>query len=282
MGNVLNHFDKARLEKDLRDDKARRDKALRELEALKQQKLNEVQIERTKAENEVEIERTKAAAGPELEKLRQATLKAVTDSKIMAMNEENRLKEHEAKLKKQEQQWEQEALERNSAIMEMRAKYEAEYKSKRQEEESALNKRHVEDQITIETARLNAEESLAAMRATVARANELEAETIRRQKQLDADLEIAREKEMAGIRNEEIKTTAAQFGSLIGKLAIPAPNYSGVHTLVLGTEGNRPGDMIATLLVDMLSRLAGTIEPQGKTIMKTQEKADARSDSVQC
>ncbi len=237
LGQVVEYFDRMRREQDLRD-----------LEARRQKGLNDVSIERTRAENEVAIERTKAEAGPELERLRQKTLIAQTTSKISAQDEENRLKAHEAELRKQEQQWEREAIERNSDLMEMRAQYEAAYKTRRQVEELELHQ-----------SRLEAEKTLAGMRAEVARATEVEAEAIRRQKQLDAELEIAQARQLATIRADELAQTAQHFGVLVEKIPMPIPDYTGIHTLILGSQDGKSSDLAPALLMDLLNRFVDAL-----------------------
>jgi hypothetical protein len=232
MGMVVEYFDKARREQDERD-----------LEAHRQKGMNDVSIERTRAENEVAIERTKAEAGPELERLRQQTFIEQTTSKIRAQDEEHRLKAHEAELRRQEQQWESEAIKRNSDLMELRAQYESAYKERRLNEEREFQQ-----------ARLEAERNQAGMKAEIAQATEMELETVRRQKQLDVDLQIAQDRRLMEIRTEEMAQMAQYVGTLFEKISLPVPDYAGVHTLILGADGSKSGDLFATLLMELLSR----------------------------
>jgi hypothetical protein len=239
LGQVVDYFDMAQ-----------REQAVRDVEARRQQGLNDVAIERTKAENEVAIERTRAEAGPELEKLRRTTLIEQTTSKIRALDEENRLKAHEAELRKQEQLWESEAIKRNNDLMEMRAQYEAAYKRRRQDED-----------IDLRTSRLEARKSLAGKKAELLTATVAEQEIIRREKQLDAELEIERERQLMAIRADEFAKMSQYVGALLEKVEIPVPNYGNVHTLVLGANGNQSSDLMTTLLMELLNRFVDGLGP---------------------
>ena len=248
LGRIVDYFDKARREMDLRD-----------LEARRQQKLNEVEIERTKAQNDVEIERIKASAGPELEKLRQASLVAQTASKIAARDQENALKAHEAKLRKDEQKWEYEAIQNNNEVLEVRAKYEADYKQKRLQEETDQKKKSQQDSLALEESRLIQEKKLAGMRADVTAATAKETDWNRQQKRLDIQLELEREKGLSSLRAEEKEQVASQILALAGKITLPSPDYSGVHTLFLGKEEHKTADRMADLLLLLLERVSGEL-----------------------
>ncbi len=238
LGNEVKFFEKAHQERQERD-----------LEAQRQAKLQEIEVDKIRAEKDLEIERIKSTAGPELERLRRETLKAQTDSKNFARDQENRIREHDAQLKEQEQQWEKGSIIRNGAIMEMRAHYEAEHKKKRHEEEVALEK-----------ARLEEEKNLAAMRTEVILAKEMELSALREEKRLDMQLALEQDQAAADLRIKEATEKFTHLTALIEKIKIPVSDYSHVKTLFLNSGENKPGDMIAGLLVELMQKMINGAE----------------------
>ncbi|NQT13475.1 MAG: hypothetical protein HQ582_12040 [Planctomycetes bacterium] len=259
-------------------DQARREKRNRELEVQIEIKRTEAEntacIKKLEAENEVEIERTKAEAGPLLEQLRQKTIVEKNNTTIREQQELYRVKAEEEKGKEQEAEWQKEAIERNSAIKEMNARYQAEYNERRLDEEMALNKRQQDDELALQKTRLEEEKNLAAARAEVTKAKKEEAEMLREKKRLDMELELEREKKLAELRADEMTKIAAQLGVVVERIKMPVPDYSNVHTLLLGSQDNKAGDMVATLLMDLLNRFA-----DGVTSLR-QTNGSQREDEV--
>lgn len=191
------------------------------LETLRQRELIEAETERAKAETE----RKRVEA-------QQQIAIARADKRIVELEQENRVAARQSQLQDEESRWQQAAQERNAAIKESGAAYEFAYKGKRLDEELALAQKALQ----------------------IAKTKDEEETALRERKRLDIELELEREKRAADIRVLEKAGMLTPIGALFEKAAgIPAPNYSGIHTLINGSGVSDAKEAMTGLLLSFLS-----------------------------
>lgn len=179
------------------------------------------------------------------EATRQA-IRAKADAAISELRENDRVADQKDEDEKRQAQRQHEANLRNNEILETKARYTFESKKRRMGEEKEL----------------------AADALQVAQAKTEEAVLKRRERELDLELEIKRERELATVRAGQHERTVAMLGGIVEKLAaLRAPDYKGIHTLIMGGAESR--DQIAgplwNVISGLLEKLTGPTAAERKT-----------------
>ena len=192
--------------------------------------------------------RQKELLAAELEEARAEAQKrsevAKANVKITILDEQDRVKAHQAQLDELEAQRKEAAQKRNSKIQEAAAQLEHIYKMERLKEEMQLAGEH---------------QKLAAAKA----AEEAEIRNARKQ---DQELEIVGEEKRSSIRIAERAALANELGKLIDTCSsLPRPDFSQVHTLVTAGTGSSadPTSAIANRLVSLLANAVDLPTPDG-------------------
>ena len=156
--------------------------------------------------------------------------------KIVAADQEDRVKEHQEGLAVKDTKRQEAMQDRNKNLKDRVANYDFEYKKKRLEDERKLATEQL----------LNAE------------SKDKEEATVRERKRLDMQLDLEREEGQAKIRAQEKAALSTHLEALLAKAAtMPAPDYSNVHTLV--TDGN---SSLNNVLLTLLTNALGVSAPE--------------------
>lgn len=161
-------------------------------------------------------------------------VRARADHKIFEMEENDRVAEAEQASKNKAEERQKADQERNARLKAHNDKLEFHYK----------------------TGRLEAEKAIALKELEVAEAREQSEEARRQAKRKEIEIEIERESALSQIRRSELAV-------LVGELReLPPPNYSGVSTLVLGSQAlnaEQPRDLANGLVLGLLGKLTDSI-----------------------
>jgi hypothetical protein len=192
------------------------------------------QVELIKAESELartEAERARVKAQEDIAEAR-------TSLKIREMEQADRIAAREDDLQSDALKRRQAAQERNAAIMEQGAAYDFTYKRARLEEEMTLARKQLE----------------------IGQVKDEEERATRERRRLDIELELERERQLANVRVEERVGVMRGLSQVIDQLRnVPAPDYSGVRTLVQG-RGEGAQDLQQTLIGLVGTLLSGSLE----------------------
>ena len=167
--------------------------------------------------------------------------------KIVAADQDERVKAHQDTLAEKDKTRQQAAQDRNKALKERAADFEFAYKKKK----------------IIENDR-----NLALEEQKNAALKDEEESAIRERKRLDMQLELEREEGQAKIRAQEKSGLVTHLEALLSKLStMPVPDYSQVRTLVTGqnSSGDNPRDLASGLVWALLTKaLDGETPEDGK------------------
>jgi hypothetical protein len=225
------------------------------LELQRQEQLLGIPIARAKAQAEtarVETEQQLAEARARL--------------KIIEAEQEARVKGRQEEINQEDATRQQSAIERNAAIMERTAGYEAEYKRKRTEEEIKLNRQRHDEEVRLARQKLDEEHEATKKKVDIAALVDQEESARRERKRLDLKLNRDHERELAEIRATESKERFAAYAQLLSGLSgIPVTSYSGVHTLINGGgAGSDSRDAAVNMVLNLLARLGDALERPGQ------------------